>query len=239
MLIICTSLHTDNHINTSSFNFYRPDALPDAQPTVSEHWTHATIVLSYILTRKAWWCSTDTRVTSGVAARNSQRRRFTAVFRVRFVKKQWAGVVPLPTASFLPPLPIPPLPKFAVTSVGVILNQGEGLNSQPPSKSNTGSQSRHRMYRDPATNSVRRVCLHLHREWVSGGDMPLPSFKNIFMLLKWLAFSALTLLVGRQEGHPACKNWVVGCWRGYLSGAMCRLAYGPADATATHCLLLQ
>jgi len=34
-----------------------------------------------------------------------------------------------------------------------------------------------------------------------------------------LAFSALTLLVGRQEGHPACKNWVVGCWRGYLSGA--------------------
>ena len=53
------------------------------------------------------------------------------------------------------------------------------------------------------------------------------------------AFSALTLLVGRQEGHPACKNWVVRCSRGYLSGARCRLAYGPADATATHCLLLQ
>ena len=52
-------------------------------------------------------------------------------------------------------------------------------------------------------------------------------------------FSALTLLVGWQEGHPACKNWVVGCWRGCLSGARCRLAYGPADATATHCLLLQ
>jgi len=32
------------------------------------------------------------------------------------------------------------------------------------------------------------------------------------------AFSALTLLVGRQEGHPTCKNWVVGCWHGYLSG---------------------
>ena len=29
-------------------------------------------------------------------------------------------------------------------------------------------------------------------------------------------FSALMLLVGRQEGHPACKNWVVGCWRGCL-----------------------
>jgi len=23
----------------------------------------------------------------------------------------------------------------------------------------------------------------------------------------------LTLLVGRQEGHPACKKRVVGCWR--------------------------
>ena len=32
---------------------------------------------------------------------------------------------------------------------------------------------------------------------------------------------------------------VVGCWRGYLSGATCRFAYGPADATATHCLLIQ
>jgi len=53
------------------------------------------------------------------------------------------------------------------------------------------------------------------------------------------AFSALTLLVGRQEGHPACKNWVVGYWHDYLSGARCRLAYGPADATPTHYLFLQ
>ena len=26
---------------------------------------------------------------------------------------------------------------------------------------------------------------------------------------------------------------MVGCWHGYLSGPRCRLAYGPADATAT------
>ena len=39
----------------------------------------------------------------------------------------------------------------------------------------------------------------------------------------FFAFSALTLLVGRQEGHPACKNRVVGCWCGCLSGARCRL----------------
>jgi len=44
---------------------------------------------------------------------------------------------------------------------------------------------------------------------------------------------ALTLLVGRQEERPACKNRLVGYWCGYLSGARCRLfAYGPADATA-------
>jgi len=38
MLIICTLLHIDNHTNTSSLNCYRPDALPDTQPTVSKQW---------------------------------------------------------------------------------------------------------------------------------------------------------------------------------------------------------
>jgi len=37
MQTICTSLQTDNHINTSSLSVYRPDALPDTQPTVSKH----------------------------------------------------------------------------------------------------------------------------------------------------------------------------------------------------------
>ena len=44
---------------------------------------------------------------------------------------------------------------------------------------------------------------------------------------------------GCRKGIRPVKNWVVGCWHGFLSGARCRLAYGPADATATHCLLLQ
>ena len=49
-----------------------------------------------------------------------------------------------------------------------------------------------------------------------------------------IAFSALTLLVGRQEGHPACKKLSGGvlAWLCVLSEA-----YGPADATATPCLL--
>jgi len=37
MQTICTSLQTDNHASTQSVNFYRPDAFPDAQPTMSNH----------------------------------------------------------------------------------------------------------------------------------------------------------------------------------------------------------
>jgi len=50
-----------------------------------------------------------------------------------------------------------------------------------------------------------------------------------------IAFNSLTLLVWWQEGHPACKNWVVRYLRGYLCGVRCKwfAAYGPADATVT------
>jgi len=41
-------------------------------------------------------------------------------------------------------------------------------------------------------------------------------------------------LDGRKGIRPV-KDWVVGCWR----GVRCRFAHGPADATTTHCLLLQ
>jgi len=52
-----------------------------------------------------------------------------------------------------------------------------------------------------------------------------------------LAFSALTLLVGRQEGHLACKKLSGGvlAWLSVWS----EVQTGPADTTATHCLLLQ
>jgi len=45
------------------------------------------------------------------------------------------------------------------------------------------------------------------------------------------AFSALTLLVGWQKGHPACKK-LSGGMLAWLSGMRYRLAYGPTDATA-------
>jgi len=34
---VCTSLQTDNHAITPPLSFYRPDALPAAQPTASKH----------------------------------------------------------------------------------------------------------------------------------------------------------------------------------------------------------
>jgi len=46
-----------------------------------------------------------------------------------------------------------------------------------------------------------------------------------------VAFSAL-MLMGSRNGIWPVKNWLVGCWCGYLSGSRCRLAFGPADAIA-------
>ena len=40
---VCTSLQTDNHASTPPLCFYRPDALPAAQPTASKHWRHLII----------------------------------------------------------------------------------------------------------------------------------------------------------------------------------------------------
>jgi len=36
MQIICTLLQTDSQASTSSVNFYRSDAVPDAKPTLSK-----------------------------------------------------------------------------------------------------------------------------------------------------------------------------------------------------------
>ena len=40
------STEGNNHTNTSSLNFYRPDALSDAQPTVSAEWLHCSSPIS-------------------------------------------------------------------------------------------------------------------------------------------------------------------------------------------------
>ena len=55
-----------------------------------------------------------------------------------------------------------------------------------------------------------------------------------------MVISGLAVMeIYRKQNDKFQYSWVVWCWHGYLSGARCRLAYGPADATSTHCLLLQ
>ena len=44
---VCTLLQTDNHASTPQLSFYRPDALPAAQPTASKHWRRVTILIVY------------------------------------------------------------------------------------------------------------------------------------------------------------------------------------------------
>jgi len=50
--------------------------------------------------------------------------------------------------------------------------------------------------------------------------------------------SVLTLLDGQHEGHPTCKKLTseLLAWLSVLGKV--QIAYGPADATATHRLLL-
>ena len=52
---ICTSLQTDNHANTPSLSFYRPDALPATQPTASKHWKHCQFNQSGFKWGKRCW----------------------------------------------------------------------------------------------------------------------------------------------------------------------------------------
>jgi len=80
--------------------------------------------------------------------------------------------------------------------------------------------------------------IHYHKTATKYQEQQQPTFINGPLSRTAFAFSALMLLVGRQEGHQACKK-LSGRVLVWLFGARCRLAYGPADATATHCLLLQ
>ena len=67
---------------------------------------------------------------------------------------------------------------------------------------------------------------HMHNTMESGCQ----SRGESFCKLQQQSVSASTLLVGWQEGHPACKKtewWDAGM---VVYGSRCRLAYGPGDA---------
>ena len=94
---------------------------------------------------------------------------------------------------------------------------------------------KHRLYRVhhvDAAYCYRRFCWFF---WFAVSD-----FYTLLKLFPWVCSVSLCFFclqyfytVWRQEDHLTCKNWVVRCWCGYLSGARCRLfACDPADATA-------
>ena len=88
-------------------------------------------------------------------------------------------------------------------------------------------------------NKVQTVCIW--SSWchcIPITPSSLASFKSRMVFIFEFRYLWHCWLGGRKGIWPV-KNWAVGCWHGYLPGARCRLAYGPADATATHCLLLQ
>jgi len=62
---------------------------------------------------------------------------------------------------------------------------------------------------------------------------------NNFSLFFKMVVHAFNALKKVQEEHLACKKLSSGMLAWYVSGARCSFAYGPADATTTHYLLLQ
>ena len=61
----------------------------------------------------------------------------------------------------------------------------------------------------------------------------------VYFITLSAAFSALTLLDGRQKGHPACKKQSGGMLAWLSVWCEVQTCICPADATATHCFLLQ
>jgi len=47
---VCTLLQADNHTSTPPLSFFRPDALPAAQPTASA--IHSMVIISYVKYRQ-------------------------------------------------------------------------------------------------------------------------------------------------------------------------------------------
>ena len=83
---------------------------------------------------------------------------------------------------------------------------------------------------------VERIFEHRIRQQIVIDDMQFGFMKGKGTTY---AFSALTLLVGRQEGHPACKKLSGGVLAWLSLWSEVQTCICPADATATHCLLLQ
>ena len=95
----------------------------------------------------------------------------------------------------------------------------------------------------PGKRAVKRVCLYVILPGIRYRDCVclLQLMRLLLTFVSGEVWSDMPSLLwrcwlGGRKGIQPVKNWVVGCWHGSLSGARCRLAYVPADATATHFL---
>jgi len=89
-------------------------------------------------------------------------------------------------------------------------------------------------------NAVRIITIRVIIAKIKDDQLQKKSQQYFRCSLCLQCFDTVGWVAGRASTRKKkVKKWVVGCWRCYLSGVRCRLAYGPADATATHCLLLQ
>ena len=70
--------------------------------------------------------------------------------------------------------------------------------------------------------------------------LPTPYSYLVNMFIFTVSSVLWSCWLGGRKGIRPVKNWLVWCWRGYLVWlsvwSEVQIAYGPADATATHCL---
>jgi len=82
------------------------------------------------------------------------------------------------------------------------------------------------------------VCLKCHQqsaEYYTGRTHLHSSMTIVFVIVPSVLWCCW---LGGKKGIRPVKNWVVGAGM-VICLVRCRFACGPADATATHCLLLQ
>ena len=93
----------------------------------------------------------------------------------------------------------------------------------------------------PASLSIATLTASLNSSWPEANQGFFKYFFSPLPATLHFTFSALTLLVGRQEGHPACKKtewWGAGMVICLERGADLHMAQ-LMPVHATHCLLLQ
>ena len=193
---VCNLLQTDNHASTHHSVFYRPDALPAPQPTVSKHW------------RYSWQ------------------------------KENHSYFAFLPHVNFL-------TPEHQICMTWCLLSCIVCLMYSCTHWRAAGSDSSVAVgVRYGAITSVRslpdKFCAFINfknkksaaqalvglQVCVSRGVCEL---KRTWAYMYWVSYCMPSVLwrcwLGGRKGIRPVKNWVVRCWRGYLSGARCRLAW--------------